>query len=168
MSTLFGHQILKSRYSFEGKLKVITPLRISSGRASDETDAPVMRNYAGTIYIPGSSLRGAIRSELERILASVGQSVSGLKSCTLFEKDSCAEKLRQFRRSLQNDVKRSPEDKDKSDDQIIADYAREQLCDICLLFGSTEYASKLVFEDCPPVNSGKNEIRWLHKRWSGN
>ena len=159
MSTLFGHQILKSRYSFQGKLKVVTPLRISSGRASDETDAPFMRNYAGTIYIPGSSLRGAIRSELERILVSVGQSVSGLKSCILFEKDSCAEKFRQFHRSLQNDVNKKPEDKGKSDDQIIVEYAREQLCDVCLLFGSTEYASKLVFEDCHPINPGKNGIR---------
>lgn len=159
MSIPFGHQRLMNRYTFEGTLKAITPLRISSGRASGETDAPFMRTFDGNVYIPGSSLRGAIRSELERMLASVGESVAGLKSCTLFEKGSCAEKFREFRRSLQNGGERLSEDENRTEDQLIADYAQEHLCDVCRLFGSTEYASHIFFEDCPPVKTKKNDIR---------
>ncbi len=155
MSIPFGHHQLHNRYCFEGELELVTPLRISSGRASDETDAPFMRLYDGTLYVPGSSLRGAVRSEIERILASLGHAVTGLRSCTLFEKGGggdCAEKIREFRDSLKNEEKRKEEDKDKSDDQLIAEYVKKNLCDVCLLFGSASYASRLVFEDGVFVN----------------
>lgn len=155
MSIPFGHHQLHNRYCFEGKLELVTPLRISSGRASDETDAPFMRLYDGTLYIPGSSLRGAVRSEVERILASLDPAVTGLRSCTLFEKGDegdCAEKVREFRDSLKNEEKRKNEDKNKTDDQLIAKHVKENLCHVCLLFGSASYASRLVFEDGVFVN----------------
>lgn len=162
MSIPFGHQQLHNRYCFEGKLELVTPLRISSGRASDETDAPFMRLYDETLFIPGSSLRGAIRSEVERILASMDPAVTGLRSCTLFEKGDggdCAEKVRKFRDSLKNEEKRKEEDKNKTDDQLIAKYVKGNLCDVCLLFGSASYASRLVFEDGVFVNEKEVESR---------
>lgn len=88
--TSFGHHVLRNRYRFEGDLELVTGLRLSTGRASDESDAPLMRTRAGELYIPGSSLRGAIRSELERMIPELGL---GLRSCTLFladeSKDAC-------------------------------------------------------------------------------
>lgn len=159
MSIPFGHHQLHNRYSFEGELELVTPLRISSGRASDETDAPFMRLYDGTLYIPGSSLRGAIRSEVERILASLDSAITGLRSCTLFEKGDCGERVQEFRRSLKNADKRKAEDKDNTDDQIMAQFVKENLCDVCRLFGSSSYASRLVFEDGFPISKTGAEMQ---------
>ena len=157
MSIPFGHQQLHNRYCFEGKLELITPLRISSGIASDDTDAPFMRMFDETPYIPGSSLRGSIRSEVERIIATVGDA-TGLRSCTLFEKGDCAEKVRDFIHELEE--KGDDEQNNKTKDERIAEFAEEELCDVCKLFGSTVYASRLIFEDAQPV-SGEihNRIR---------
>jgi CRISPR-associated RAMP protein (TIGR02581 family) len=157
MSIPFGHQQLHNRYCFEGEIELITPLRISSGRASDNTDAPFMRMFDQTPYIPGSSLRGAIRSEVERIIATVGDA-AGLKTCTLFEKRDCADQVRDFLLKLEE--KERDEREDKTKDERIAEFAEEKLCDVCKLFGSTVYASRLIFEDALPVGGEiHNRIR---------
>lgn len=137
MSIPFGHHQLHNRYRFTGSLTLESPLRVSSGRASDETDAPLMRNRAGVPYIPGSSLRGAIRSTVERILNGIG-SVSGLKSCTLFSSDDCNNKTRQFQQS------------GEKKDEELASFADKELCDVCKLFGATVCASRVVIEDAYP------------------
>lgn len=155
MNIPFGHQQLHNRYCFEGELELTTALRISSGRPSDETDAPFIRTFDKTPYIPGSSLRGAIRSEIERILASVGE-VAGLKSCTLFAKDSCADTVRNFLLDLEKKEKKNDA---KAKNEQIAKFAKDTLCDVCKLFGSTVYASRLVFEDAlPAVDVGRIKI----------
>jgi len=144
MSIPFGHRELHNRYCFEGELELITPLRISSGRASDETDAPLMRTFNEIPYIPGSSLRGAVRSEVERIIASVGKT-AGLRSCILFERtdDNCDKKARDFLSKLDNEDEKN---------ERIAEFAEKELCDVCKLFGSPIYASRLVIEDALPAN----------------
>lgn len=132
---------------------MITPLRISSGYASDTTDAPFMRSYDGTPYIPGSSLRGAIRSEVERVLAGVGEDEAGIRSCTLFEKDSCDEKIRK----CLDKIKKNEEP--PIDDKLIKQLAEKHLCDVCKLFGSTVYASRLIIEDAVPKTAGIDAVK---------
>lgn len=154
----FGHHELKNRYCFKGVLELASPLRITSGVASAETDAPFVRSFDGAPYIPGSSLRGAIRSEVERILGAVGSS-AGLRSCILFEKGKdgeenderidCAVKFRKRRRELDQDEGLTGEKRD----QAMKDFIERKLCDTCRLFGCTEFASKLVFQDCFPVDA---------------
>lgn len=146
----FGHHQLHNRYRFTGKLILETPLRLSSGRASDETDAPLMRNRAGTPYIPGSSLRGAIRSEVERILAATGESV-GLRSCTLFTADESEEACISVHREKQKAV-------NENDEKTALSFIEQHLCDVCKLFGSTVYASRLVIEDADPQQT-KEELK---------
>lgn len=151
MSIPFGHQELHNRYCFEGDLEIVTPLRISSGRASDETDAPFIRIFDKIPYIPGSSLRGAVRSEMERIIKAVGESV-GLRSCTLFEDEDCSKKVDSRFKELKKEEEKKTRDERKSDDKLLAEAAEEKLCDVCRLFGSTMFASRLVFEDSLPMN----------------
>ena len=148
MSIPFGHHQLHNRYTFDGMLELVTPLRISSGYASDTTDAPFMRSYNGTPYIPGSSLRGAIRSEVERILAGLGEETTGIRSCTLFEKDRCcSEKIRDC-------LDKIKENEESIDNNKLIKLAEEHLCDVCRLFGSTVYASRLIIEDAVPKTTG--------------
>ncbi|HEX9945764.1 MAG TPA: RAMP superfamily CRISPR-associated protein, partial [Thermoanaerobaculia bacterium] len=110
MTALNGHHTLQNRYRFEGRLELVSPLRLSSGRASDVTDAPLMRDRAGVPYIPGSSLRGVIRSELERILAGLGPA-SGVRSCILFSEDASADACVSVNRKKQEELLAEPEDK---------------------------------------------------------
>ena len=160
-----GHHRLENRYRFCGHLELITPLRISSGRADEATDAPFIRTYDGTPYIPGSSLRGAMRSELERLLAGVGGG-NGLRSCTLFssegqvegQEDDCPEK---FRKKMQDMDSESQEAKDKATISFI----QNELCQVCRLFGAPMYASHLVINDAlPPCPDTANTAQRLRLR----
>lgn len=143
----FGHHTLQNRYCFTGMLTLDTPLRVSSGRASDETDAPLMRDRAHIPYIPGSSLRGAIRSEIERILAAVGDVAAGVSTCVLFTNDDCNAKAR-----------REFENQDPSEEKLTS-FAETELCDVCLLLGCTVYASRLAIEDAYPASQTASYCR---------
>jgi CRISPR-associated protein Csm3 len=144
MSTIpFGHHELHNRYLFEGTLVPETALRLSSGRASDDTDAPLMRDRSGDLYLPGSSLRGAIRSEVERVIAGVGKDVAGIESCILFCDDDCNSKARKFQ---QTDTFQKSQDKEKD----LAGFAESDLCDVCKLLGCIIYAARLAIEDAYP------------------
>jgi len=71
---------LDRRYIFEGYIEAVTPLHIGSGRPEIEReergiDLPVIRNVDGTPYIPGSSIKGKVRAEAERIARSMGEEV---------------------------------------------------------------------------------------------
>lgn len=149
----FGHHVLRNRYRLEGDLELVTGLRLSSGRASDESDAPLMRTRAGVPYIPGSSLRGAIRSELERMIPELGL---GLRSCTLFLKDdsdgACVTASEKKQKELRDLSEQPGEGETREDREAkVARYLDEHLCDLCKLFGSPFYASRLAIEDCLPA-----------------
>ena len=155
MSIPFGHHQLHNRYTFTGQLQLETALRISAGVASDETDAPFIRTAAGKPYIPGTSLRGAIRAELERILAAVDKSATGLESCILFEPAGCTDKVNDHLKGLREKEEKKNKKDRKTEDQLLAQAAEEKLCAVCRLFGSTMYAARLVIEDALPVKDGK-------------
>jgi len=141
MTIPFGHHVIANRYNFEGDLQLMTPLCVSSGKASYETDAPFIRTVSGVPYIPGSSLRGAIRSEVERIIATVGPA-AGITGCVMFTSGSCDDKYR----AAFNGIEKTDED--------IMRFAETELCDICKLFGSPVYAARLVIEDALPSPQG--------------
>jgi CRISPR-associated RAMP protein (TIGR02581 family) len=65
---------LISLYKFEIKLINLTPLSIGAGKSATSAleglDNPVVR-LNGKVYIPGSSLKGALRSEAEKYVRSV-------------------------------------------------------------------------------------------------
>ena len=151
MTVSFGHHMLQNRYRFQATLRLETPLRLSSGRASDATDAPLMRDRAGIPYIPGSSLRGALRAEIERILAAAGPLLQ-VRSCTLFTEDTSPEACISINRAKQEKVTECSE-------EDALQFVEQHLCDVCKLFGSTVYASGLVIEDSYP----QDQAAWRSK-----
>jgi CRISPR-associated protein Csm3 len=61
---------LKKRLILRFEIKATTPLHIGSGKSEFEptaVDMPVIRNVESVPYIPGSSIKGKVRSEAERI-----------------------------------------------------------------------------------------------------
>jgi len=64
---------LESRYLIQGVLELDTPLHLGGSEALEATsDQPVVRDHDGNPYIPGSSLKGAFRSTVEKLAATLG------------------------------------------------------------------------------------------------
>lgn len=62
-----------SRLHFHGRLNFETALRIGASRSTrvDDPDLPILRDALGRPYIPGSSLKGALRSYVEAVLRTL-------------------------------------------------------------------------------------------------
>ena len=67
-----GITSLQSRYLFQGDLVLQTALHIGGGDAIlGATDSPVIRSPDARPFIPGSSLKGAFRSTVEKLAATL-------------------------------------------------------------------------------------------------
>jgi len=69
---------LEKRIIFNGTIDAVTPLHIGSGKPEVEVgqvDMPVLTDPNGQPYIPGSSLKGRVRAEAERIARQKGMVV---------------------------------------------------------------------------------------------
>jgi CRISPR-associated RAMP protein (TIGR02581 family) len=137
-----GFLALTNRYVLEGTLVSEAPLHIGGAAPDGDSDAPFLRDSAGH-YIPGSSLRGVMRSSLERILQSLG----GDRGCVLF-----AEGLHTRCLTDKANLKALEETLTGSDAANAEAIRRAVLnggvCDVCALFGSPLVASKLRLDDC--------------------
>jgi CRISPR-associated RAMP protein (TIGR02581 family) len=135
---------LESRYLFTGSLLMESGLHIGGGRSTlTTTDSAVMKYIDDRPFIPGSSMKGAFRSAVERVAASL----SAVRSCGL----------------LAGNDERCPNranaelDEDLTSDQLIG-----HLCDTCHLFGSQLMAAKIRFADLCVLEetwSGLTEVR---------
>ncbi len=71
---------MKMRTWFAGTLETRTALHVGTGSIlSTATDAPLLRGADGRPLIPGSSVKGALRSASERLLRALDQ-----RACTVF------------------------------------------------------------------------------------
>ncbi len=68
---------LDKRLILEGEIEALTALHVGSGKAEFEetVDLPVLKDPKGNPYVPGSSLKGRVRSEAERLARSMGYAV---------------------------------------------------------------------------------------------
>ncbi|MBX0329712.1 CRISPR-associated RAMP protein [Oscillochloris sp. ZM17-4] len=64
---------LERRYLFTGELTLRTALHLGGGDATlGSTDSPVVRRADGQPFIPGSSIKGAFRSTVEKLAVTIG------------------------------------------------------------------------------------------------
>jgi len=114
-----------NRYTLDIQIELITPLHIGVGNQSIsplDSDNAIMRMPDGNAVIPGASLKGVFRSNLEAILRMRGLYVcdSTNSTCSYSSKDSSNEKL-------YKDI--------------------EQSCEVCSLFGSQSISSHIYISD---------------------
>ncbi|NLK98545.1 MAG: CRISPR-associated RAMP protein [Epulopiscium sp.] len=133
-----------NKYIIQGTLYAKTPIHIGSGKENFDpvlADNGVVRNHKGEPFLPGSSLKGVIRSYIERILKS--EVYKDFRSC-LIVNDPCIsdEKIKTIKIEQLN-----PEDE--------AEKIYGKLCDVCQLFGCNHFASKLQIRDAN-LKSGEN------------
>jgi CRISPR-associated RAMP protein (TIGR02581 family) len=138
-----------SRTVIHATLEMQTALSVG-GRVSLEptgTDLPVVRNVDGLPFIPGSSLKGVVRAQMERVLRSVNQKPD-FRACELFS-DPCVKKKEDVDVIMQN-IEQLIKAKQLSEDQQEREFSRrvwEKTCGVCRLFGSPWIASRLAFKD---------------------
>jgi CRISPR-associated protein Csm3 len=131
-----------NRYVLDCHLTSTANLHIGTGIASGDSDAPFIRR-AGAVFIPGSSLRGVLRSRVERIVSSIAP--PGMPACISFEPgpaDGCVCGNKGLRESYE-----------AKEGRVLLAAIRAgdvKMCAICQLFGSTLMASRLKVSDAMP------------------
>ncbi len=131
----------------EGHVVTRTAFRIGTGRALDAaaaSDLPVMKDVYDRPFIPGSSLKGVLRSQVEALIRGLGN--SGLRSCDPVGEnwDNCVDP-KVYSRELKEHKKPSKD-------------IPQDLCHVCNLFGHPNFASRLRFKDLPVEESTWDEL----------
>ncbi len=134
MSISLSRARIHNRYRITGRIVLDTALHIGGREAITVTESPVIRDGNGYPFIPGSSLKGAFRAAVERLVPNI----PGMRSCGLSDKEnSCAVILRG-----------STKDKQLDEDEILC-LLNDVLCDTCRTFGTTHLISAAFFHDAP-------------------
>jgi len=169
---MLDYRTIQERYRITGTLILETALHIGTGQIATVTDSPILRDAAGKPFIPGSSMKGAFRAAVARIVPNLD-----LPACDVFgDDDFClspqnGQKHKDYlavRRFLGSKVPRSGGGRDAKDarqalqrfghedwveQSITEDHLltllEENLCSVCRVFGSPFYAAKAHFDDLP-------------------
>jgi CRISPR-associated RAMP protein (TIGR02581 family) len=139
---------LQNRLIVAGTLTARTALRVGAGRsqALSGSDLPVLRDVAGRPFIPGASLKGALRARAEALLVAVGQAVHDFKG---------------LEDALRDTFQPIISDQNKADRQKAQEiWSKSTLID--LTFGAPWVAGRLFVRDAPVVAEswfGQHEVR---------
>ncbi|MBE6051098.1 MAG: CRISPR-associated RAMP protein [Clostridium sp.] len=147
----------ENRYIIEGTLITESPLHIGAGINDfipTAVDAAVIRDENNTPYIPGTSLKGVLRSNIEKLVAT--GVLGNLKACNiLIQNGDSSEDTENYYNHICvddktiKDIKKSVEEnkKIKNKEEAIAQEIYAKQCDICKLFGGHGFASKIQIND---------------------
>lgn len=132
---------LEERIIVQGDIVTMTPLHIGSGKRGNidigESDMPIITDTLDQPYIPGSSLKGKVRFEAERIARKAGHNNICFPPSV---NNMCGGKIG----TTQQQYGGSGNSGDSNN-----------ICICCRLFGTagkTSIASKVKFRDCYPIN----------------
>lgn len=176
MTLPLSRATLGARHRVTGDLKFDTALHLGGGRnPAKGTDSPIIRDGLGQPFIPGSSIKGAVRAAVERIVPNLGISACGLyntgESCpsALPESNELMQHLRKIVENLGQPIRKGsdlekalvavlqhkgkslqnlPDPKNMTEENWL--YILDlYLCQVCKTFGSSFIASTLFFHDAP-------------------
>jgi len=155
------HKMLLNQARVDLTLKPAGPVLIKGGDALTAADPsrPDMafvrthRNGLETVYFPGSSIKGAIRSHCERIartFAGTGGFDWRQMACDPLDDKKCCAKVHQKKKGGAQDA--------EGDERSAEDIYRDA-CFTCQLFGNTTLASHITFDDAYPLGEYRLEER---------
>jgi CRISPR-associated RAMP protein (TIGR02581 family) len=132
---------LKRRYQIRGEVRFETAWRIGSGREGQTmSDLGVMLDPDGSPVLPGSSLKGKLRSTCESLANALS-----LSTCLLDHSASsisCTSDIDLYSVSLRDQFKKELEEKGWTASNRL-DWIERNTCDVCKLFGSPVRAARL-------------------------
>jgi CRISPR-associated protein Csm3 len=128
------------RVEIAATLRCLTALRIGAGKSSTDitsSDLPILRGADDRPLIPGSSLKGVLRSAVESMLRAIPEKSEEIKKWAC---DPFVEELRCV----------STKDPSDAEQRVRMQKQRERmkgLCRACRTFGAPSYASHVLFRD---------------------
>lgn len=136
----------QSRLTIKGYLVADSALRIGTGRVSTVTgtELAVIRDTRGRPFIPGSSLKGALRSHLEALVRGRASQDADLNR---FACDPTSNEC------LDADQMRRLKNEYRDNDAGLAEAVAQESCLVCQTFGSPWLASPVRVRDLPVVTS---------------
>ncbi|MEM1513232.1 MAG: CRISPR-associated RAMP protein Csx7 [Candidatus Jordarchaeales archaeon] len=149
---MLGFNVNKREVVFRGKLTAVSPLRVGAGQGHKITDLIDLSCIKVTIgdrlipYIPGSSLKGVLRSAAEGIIRTARLKGNNLNACYPYLDSSCAKRYGNKLMRLQEEVKRS-EDVEEAISRLL-DFVEKNYCLACRIFGATGIMSHVAVKDC--------------------
>lgn len=143
---------LENRYIFRGTLILTQAMHVGSGEGDEQADSLFTRSN-GSFYIPGSSLRGALRSTVERITHSLEPDTEKAKNVSCLLSQHSGSKCISVCKETQDEY-RELSQKPGANENDFKKFLEQEgyLCEICQVFGSTQFASKVKITDLYPVS----------------
>lgn len=164
---------------FTLKITTTGPVLVRSGHATqsgpDMTPVLTYRDGEHQVFIPGSSLKGVIRSHLEKVCRTLKSDPpvvcnpfwrlqdkthvqNGELICPAYPEIFCGDKF--LRRAEEKfSVNRTTWERERDKDEITSDIAYRDACPICRLFGSTEFIGRVSINDAYLENwKGRNPV----------
>jgi len=148
-----------NKITIEGKIEAITGIHIGASDNSFEpmtVNSIVVKDGNKNPFIPGSTIKGVMRSYLERILSipEINKDTSKVNICTA--NDTCISRI-----TKNNELKEEYNKAKKDGSESFATFLNNNTCTVCKIFGTGDNSSKVLFRDMKVVkNSFLNcEIR---------
>jgi CRISPR-associated RAMP protein (TIGR02581 family) len=147
---------LDRRTSITGVLETVTALHIGAGQPQTAvgTDAPVIRDVLGRPFVPGSSFKGVLRSNLEALLRSSPR--GELWTCNPLGDKSPNPNDRPC---VTREDRKPIFDNNKAMANRLAEWTElleRQTCSICSLFGSPWLAARVSVPDMPVLGEWRD------------
>jgi len=147
----------RNRLIVDGYLVAESGLHVGVGRAAEfvGTELPVIRDKHDRPFIPGSSLKGALRGHLEAVVRGMAPTDAHMKHVACDptnDKEVCLDAKRM--RALKEEY--------GDDDAGLTEALAEELCLACQTFGSPWLASPVRVRDLPVVTDewfGQFDVR---------
>ncbi len=145
------HYKQSQRITWDFKITTKSPLHIGSGeddglKSDSKKVIRIMYKGVETPYIPGSSLKGVIRSEVERLL----RSSNSLYACNpLDNKDACGQRI------LKQDKKITKKSFNQLDSVLKTRISKNDdgICVACQMFGTHMFRGSVLISDALPSSS---------------
>lgn len=148
---------LTEKYVFTGKIRTTTAIHIGAVANSFDphgVDNTVVKDKEGLPFIPGSSLKGVLRSYLERVLKGIEKDV-----CMISDLCSDNYKTKAQRDRKWEEIKNNLSDNSKKQ-EVLSKAIYDDLCEICHLFGSQVSGAKFMIRDSKVVESSFNGFEY--------
>jgi len=147
------HHVLTNRTELVGELALTTAMHVGSSQTGPATDAPVIRNAFGAPFIPGSSLKGALRSRAESLAHALDFRVCHLTRLSKEqEQNVSADQVDCISRHSRGANAIHSAIQDYANDEVgLAAFINERLCDGCQLFGGSSWKARVDFNDLEAI-----------------
>ncbi|MCX7921553.1 MAG: CRISPR-associated RAMP protein Csx7 [Clostridia bacterium] len=138
----------ESRTIIKGKIIALKPLHIGASEGGIDpvqVDSPVLKDWRGMPVIPGSSLKGVLRSRVEAILSNPAFA-GKWTSCNILDDKGRGTSCNIDLKDIKNENAKARDSLEKIS-EAIAKQIYDKSCDVCRLFGNGGLASKLQIKD---------------------